>query len=289
MLREDNTLLPVLISPPKWIQWSILGGLLTVLYWNVLSNWLLDLWNDPNYSHGLLIPFISLYYLKTKITTLRCAETRHSYSGIIVIIFAICLFILGYMAGELFSKRVSFIILLYGIILYLEGQEKTKVLRFPILILLFCVPLPYILYNSLAFPLKLVASQISVGLFKLLGMPVFREGNIISLSHTTLEVVDACSGIRSLMTLLTLSFLLAYFRHKHLWKRILIIIMATPIAVFANATRVTATGVLTRYNPAWGEGFLHELTGWLVFVLSLVLLIGISFIIQKKPPPTKDA
>ena len=286
MFRENNTLPGVLISPPKWLQWSIIGGLLTVLYWNVLSNWLLDLWDDPNYSHGLLIPFISLYYLKTKIGFLRDAETKHCNSGIIVIIFSIFLFILGSMAGELFSKRISFIILLYGIILYLEGPGKAKTLRFPILILLFCVPLPYILYNAVAFPLKLVASQISVGLFKLIGMPVFREGNIISLSHTTLEVVDACSGIRSLMTLLTLSFLLSYFRHKHLWKRMLIIIMATPIAVLANATRVTATGILTIYNPAWGEGFLHELTGWMVFILSLVLLIVISFIIQRKSHST---
>jgi exosortase len=289
MCREDNTFAGVLLSPPKWLQWSIIGGLSTVLYWNVLSNWLLDLWDDPNYSHGLLIPFISLYYLKTKSSSFRGAVSKHSNSGILVIILSICLFIVGYMAGELFSKRVSFIILVYGITLYLEGPEKIKILRFPILILLFCVPLPYILYNAVAFPLKLIASQISVVLFKLLGMPVFREGNIISLSHTTLEVVDVCSGIRSLMTLITLAFLLAYFRHKRLWKRMLIIIMATPIAVLANSTRVTATGVLTRYNPAWGEGFLHELTGWLVFVLSLVLLIGISLIIQKKSHPTEDA
>jgi exosortase len=289
MSYENNTLLSAWISPPKWLQWSILGGLLTVLYWQVLSNWLRDLWNDPNYSHGFLIPFISLYYLKSKISSLRCTATKQSNSGIIVIIFSICLFVLGYMAGELFSKRISFILLLYGIILYLEGQERTKILRFPILILLFCVPLPYILYNSIAFPLKLLASQISVGLFTLLGMPVFREGNIISLPHTTLEVVDACSGIRSLMTLLTLAFLIAYFRHNKLWKRMFIMLMAPPIAVLANAIRVTATGLLTRYNPGWGEGFLHELTGWLVFILAFVLLIGISVIIQKKTHSTKDA
>ena len=281
--------MPVLLSPPKLFQWLILGCLLTILYWNVLPRWLMDLWDDPNYSHGLLIPFISLYYLKNKKNSLQLAEVQHCNSGIIVILFSICLFILGYMAGELFSKRVSFIVLIYGIILYLEGKERSKILRFPILILLFCVPLPYILYNAAAFPLKLIASKISVVLFKILGMPVFREGNIISLSHASLEVVDACSGIRSLMTLITLAFILAYFRHKRLWKRIFIIIMAPPIAVLANATRVTATGVLTIYDPAWGEGFLHELTGWLVFVFSSVLLFGISLLIQKKPLSSQDA
>ena len=256
--------------------------MLTLLYGSVLWKWGIDLWDDPNYSHGLLLPLISLYYLKDKITSLRNAETNPCNSGILVILFAFCLFILGYVAGELFSKRVSFIILLYGLVLFLEGRDRIKILRFPILILLFCVPLPYILYNAVAFPLKLVASQLSVIFFKFLGIAVFREGNIINLSHTTLEVVDACSGIRSLMTLFTLAFLLAYFHHKHLWKRILILILAAPIAVVANAMRVTTTGVLTTYNPAWGEGFLHELEGWIVFVLSFILLIAISFIMQKR-------
>jgi len=257
--------------------------MLTLLYGKILWQWGLDLWDDPNYSHGLFIPLISLYYLKNKINSLVNAETKPSNSGILFIMFALCLFILGYVAGELFSRRISFIILLYGLVLFLEGRNKIKILRFPILILIFCVPLPYILYNTVAFPLKLVASQISVVFFKFLNIPVFREGNIITLSHTVLEVVDACSGIRSLMTLFTLAFLLSYFRHKHLWERILILILAAPIAVLANAMRVTATGVLTRYDSAWGKGFLHELSGWVVFVLSFVLLIGISFCMQKRP------
>lgn len=267
----------------KVIYWVILAGMLTLLYGNVLWQWGIDLWDDPNYSHGLFIPLISLYYLKNKITSLRNAETAPSNSGILIILFAFCLFLIGYVAAEPFSERVSFIILLYGLILFLEGRNTIKILRFPILLLLFCVPLPYILYNSVAFPLKLVASQISVVIFKLLGIPVFREGNIITLSHTVLEVVDACSGLRSLMTLFTLAFLLAYFRHKHFWKRTLILLLAAPIAILANAMRITATGVLTRYDLAWGKGFLHELSGWVVFVLSFSLLIGISFVIQKRP------
>ena len=267
----------------RGILWVIIAGVITLLYGNVLWQWGLDLWNDPNYSHGLFIPLISLYFLKNKINTLRNAETKPSDAGILVVLFALCLFILGYVAGEFFSKRISFIILLYGIVLFLEGREKIKILRFPILILLFCVPLPYIFYNAVAFPLKLVATKIAFGFFKLLGFPAFREGNIITLSHTTLQVVDACSGIRSLMTLFTLAFFLAYFRHRHLWKRLLILILAAPLAVLANAVRVTSTGVLTKYNPAWGEGFLHELSGWIVFVLSFILLIGISFLMQKRP------
>ena len=142
------------------------------------------------------------------------------------------------------------------------------------------MPLPYILYNAVAFPLKLVATQISVVLLGLYGLPVFREGNIIHLSHTTLEVVDACSGIRSLMTLITLAFFLACLMHKKFLTRFVIMALAIPVAVMANAVRVALNGILTQYNPAWTEGFWHDFSGWMVFVLSFVVLWAISLLMK---------
>jgi exosortase len=134
----------------------------------------------------------------------------------------------------------------------------------------------------MAFPLKLIATKVAAFLLSLYGMPAFQDGNIIYLSHTTLEVVDACSGIRSLMTLITLAFFLACMMHKNIVLRALVLLFAVPVAVLANALRVALNGILSSYNPAWSEGFRHELSGWLVFIGSFVLLWIISFLLKWK-------
>ncbi len=272
---SNNTL-----KTPRLLKWSVICVLLIVLYGNALMKWGSDIWNDPNYSHGLLIPLVSLYLIKQRFAQLRKAQSISSSKGLLFIVAALLLFVLASVAGEQFSQRVSFVILLYGLVLFLEGSEIAKLLLFPIGLFLFAIPLPYILYNAIAFPLKLVATKIAAGAIRLFGMPVFRDGNIIHLPHTTLEVVDACSGIRSLMTLITLAFLLASFQLRSFWKRALLVLLALPIAVLANAGRVAVTGLLTKSNPAWGSGTLHEITGWGVFVISFGLLIGISFFIE---------
>ena len=163
-----------------------------------------------------------------------------------------------------------------------KSKEVGKLLLFPIALFLFAIPLPYILYNAIAFPLKLVATKIAAVAIRLSGMPIFRDGNIIHLPHTTLEVVDACSGIRSLMTLITLAFLLASFQLRSFWKRAVLVVLALPIAVLANAGRVAITGLLTKSNPAWGSGTLHEITGWGVFIVSFGVLIGLSTLMEKQ-------
>jgi len=263
------------------VQWLILSILLIVLYRDVLLKWGMDLWNDDNYSHGLLIPFISLYFIKNRFVSLKQAEVRSNNSGLLIILAGLFLFILGSIGGEFFSKRISLIVVLYGLIRFLEGKEIAGIMQFPVLILFFAVPLPYILYNTVAFPLKLIATKIAVKILDLSGMPVFSEGNIVHLPHTTLEVVDACSGIRSLMTLITLAFLLAYLMQKSVFKRLIIVVMSIPVAVFANASRVAVNGVLTKYHPSWGQGFKHDFSGWLVFVFSFGALWGISLLLGR--------
>ncbi len=265
-------------SPSHRVQWGIFVFLLLVLYRSVLLKWGIDLWNDPNYSHGLLIPFISLYVLREK---LRGAEAGGPcWAGLAVVLAALALFIAGYVGAEFFTKRLSLIILLFGVVLLLEGRDIAKRLAFPVGLLFFAVPLPYVLYNAIAFPLKMLASRFAVLLLSLWGMPVFLEGNVISLPHTTLQVVDACSGIRSLMTLFTLAFLLAFFHHKRLWKRIVVCLLTLPVAVGANAVRVAITGILTQYSKVWGVGFWHELEGWLVFAVTFAGLAFCSYLLK---------
>ena len=258
------------------VRWFILIGLLAILYGHMLVGWAVDLWHDDNYSHGLFIPFLSGYFFWRRLSALRQAGDMPCTLGLPVMLAALMLFALGNIGGEIFSQRVSFVVLIYGLILFLEGREVAAILRFPVGILFFAIPLPYILYNAVAFPLKLVASQLSVLLLELYGMPVFREGNIVHLPHATLEVVDACSGIRSLMTLFTLAFFLAFLTHRNLFVRLFVVCMTIPVAILTNALRVALNGILIKYNPAWGEGLWHEISGWLVFVVSVGLLMAIS-------------
>lgn len=268
----------------RGVQWLLLGGLFVLLYSGVLPKWAMDLWEDPNYSHGLLIPFISIYLLRERLLAMAEAERerRTSWAGLSVVIAALILLIVGTIGAEYFTKRVSLIVLLFGALWFLEGWGIAKELRFPVGLLFFAVPLPYVLYNSVAFPLKLLASKIAVKLLAVTGTPVFLEGNVITLPHTTLEVVDACSGIRSLMTLITLAFLLAFFHHKQAWKRLFVLCLAVPVAVVANAVRVAAAGILTKYDPAWGHGTLHDVEGWLVFVASFAGLGVCSYLLRRK-------
>jgi exosortase len=270
------------IKPKTLVIWSIVTILLLVLYADVIQKWGYDIWTDSNYSHGMLIPFVSLYLIYQRFVQLREAQSTSCNIGLLFILPALLLFVLGSVAGEQFSQRVSFVILLYGLVLFLEGKEKARLLLFPIALFLFAIPLPYILYNAIAFPLKLIATKIAAAVISLFGMPVFRDGNVIHLPHTTLEVVDACSGIRSLMTLITLAFLLASFQLRSFWKQALLVLLALPIAVAANAGRVALTGLLTKSNPAWGSGTLHEITGWGVFVISFGFLLGISFLMERQ-------
>lgn len=268
----------------RGLQWLLLGGLLAVLYSGVLPQWGMDLWEDPNYSHGLLIPFISIYLLRERLLAMSEEDkARQSHwAGVSVVLVALVMLVVGSVGAEFFTKRVSLIVLLFGALWFLEGWKIAKEFSFPVGLLFFAVPLPYVLYNSVAFPLKLLASKIAVLLLGVTGTPVFLEGNVISLPHTTLEVVDACSGIRSLMTLITLAFLLAFFHHKQIWKRAVIVLLAVPVAVLANAMRVAATGILTKYDPAWGHGTLHDIQGWLVFVASFAGLAGCSYLLRSK-------
>jgi exosortase len=178
--------------------------------------------------------------------------------------------------------RSSLVFLLAGIVLYLFGWAVLKILALPIGFLLFMVPLPYIVYDAAAFPLKLFISKVSVFVLKAMGVIVWREGNIIMFPETILEVADACSGLRSLMSLAALAVALAFLSQKTAIKRTLLILSALPIAIFTNMLRVIATGFLAQYyGAAAAEGFFHEFAGMAVFVLAMVLLFVTGAVLRK--------
>jgi len=269
---------------------SFLAGI-GLLYQEVLPKWVLVLWHDPNYSHGLLIPLVVWYavgkQLDRSVPSLSTTTGSQSF-GLLLLGVGFALYFVGRVSGEFFAQRLSFALVLYAILPLLFGPVLARRLLFPVSLVLLAIPIPYILYNAMAFPLKLVATKISVQLIALSGLAVFRDGNIIHLPHTVLEVVDACSGIRSLATLFALAYCLAGFFQRSWVRRVLLLLMVVPIAILSNSLRLFATAWLTRLGSSWSIGWRHELTGWLVFVVAGVLLFSISFLFQRSEKRTNS-
>lgn len=265
-------------------RWYLIGllFLLIALFAKIVPDMVMDWFNDENYSHGFLVPFISGYFLYNRREKLRNLRVTPWNPGLIVIVFGLIQLLIGWLGTEYFSMRSALIVLLAGMVLYLFGIAVFKAMIFPIAYLIFMVPIPYIIYDSVAFPLKLFVTKVSVAFLKMVGVVVLREGNIIMFPATTLEVADACSGIRSLLSLLALAVAYAFFLRITPLKRWLLICSAIPIAVLTNALRVIVTGFLAQY---WGEqaaqGFFHEFAGLAVFGLAMGMLVSLGAILGK--------
>jgi len=257
---------------------SLFGLVFSTIFPQLASNWS----NDPNYSHGFLVPVISAYLIWQKRSELANLQIKPANSGLILILFGLFVLFAGVAAQEFYMKRSSSIFLLAGIVLFLLGWRWFKALWLPIVFLFFMIPLPYIIYDAIAFPLKLFVAQFSVLSLKLLGVVVLREGNIIMFPNTVLEVADACSGLRSLMSLLALGVALAVLTQKRKIAMVLLVVLTVPIAVLTNMIRVIVTGYLAQYyGAAAAEGFFHEFAGMGVFLLAMVLLFMTSGVLRK--------
>lgn len=263
----------------KLYRWYLIGLLilLMVLYAKILPDMVMDWYKDENYSHGFLVPLIAGYFIYIRREELKDAPIIPWWPGLIVIVYALLQLLIGWLGTEYFTMRSSLIVLLAGIVLCFLGIAVFKIMVFPISYLFFMVPIPYIIYDSIAFPLKLFVTKVSVAALKVSGVTVLREGNIIMFPATTLEVADACSGIRSLLSMLALAVAYSFFLRITPLKRWFLILSAIPIAIFTNALRVIVTGFLAQH---WGakaaEGFFHEFAGLAVFAMAMVMLVSLG-------------
>lgn len=272
------------MAPAKawWGQAAILLLLLGVLYFDVMRRLVLQWINDPNFSHGFFVPLFSAYVLWQRRHRLRELEVRPSWLGLAVMALALATLIVGVLGAELFLSRVSLLLLVAGLVVQLFGWNWLGATVFPWAFLFLMIPVPAILFNQIAFPLQLLAARTATGLLSLLGVPVLREGNVIQLASMSLEVVEACSGIRSLVSLLTLAVIYGYLLEPSRLRRTLLALAAVPIAVMANAVRVMGTGLLGQYwSPDKAQGFFHEFSGWVIFVLSLGMLFLFHTLLQR--------
>lgn len=247
------------------------------LYGSVLAEMARQWYRDDTYSYGVLIPLVSAWFVYLRRTELLECEAAPSLPGLAIVAAALAQFLLASLARENFTERSSLVLLLAGIVVCLFGPRVFALLRLPILYLIFMVPLPYLVYNAITFPLKLFVATVAVTVLQGLGIAVVGEGNVLMLPNITLEVADACSGIRSLISLLAAATAYAFLLRTSPLRRWGIALAAIPIALFTNALRVVATGILAaRLGGDAATGFMHETAGMAIFGLALLLLFTVG-------------
>lgn len=303
------------VSAPKhpWRVIAVCAALLFA-YATVLRKLGHDWWTDENYSHGLLIPFVIGYILWTNRQRLKQEPARPSlFWGGCAILFALFALWAGAAGAELYTQRISLILMLAGIVVYVWGFRQLQITLVPLVLLGLAIPVPVIILNKIAFPLQIFASKCAVWSMRLFSISVLRQGNVIellprgSLETKKLEVVEACSGIRSLMTLITLSVVFAYLTYPRegepktgstlsrwvksfgVWRSVILVLAAVPIAILTNALRVSGTGVLAHYyGTGVADGFFHSFSGWVIYISAALLLFAVALLVDRFEPASRD-
>lgn len=277
-------------SPPRrygWLPYAIITALLVAIYYRIAGKLVYDWYTIPDYSHGFLVPLFAGFLIWDKRKALSAIPVKPTWRGILLIVFAIILLILGVYGVELFTTRMSFLFLMGGLIWTFFGGRMLRELRFPLLVLILAIPIPAIIFNHITFPLQLLASRIASDILPMLGVPVLQEGNVIQLPVMKLEVAEACSGIRSLMSLFALAVFYGYFLERTTTRRTILALASIPIAVAANVVRIVGTGLCVQYwDPDKALGFFHEFSGWVMFVISLGCLYLVHRVMRLIAPPT---
>jgi exosortase len=255
------------------------------LYGSALSSLVQQWASDDDYSHGFFVLPLAAFFVWERRDALRRAPFRPSIWGLVLLAASLTMFLAGIFGAELFLTRISLIGVLTGAILFVWGRDQFRILLFPLAFLLLMIPLPAIIFNQLAFPLQLLASRVGESAIAGAGIPVLREGNVLHLANINLEVAEACSGIRSLVSLLMLAIVLGYFTEPRIGGRVALALAAIPIAIVANAARVAGTGVLSHWmGREAAEGFFHSFSGWLMFIVAFAGLLAVQRLIARVRP-----
>jgi len=264
-----------------WAALAWFGILLIAAYFPILKQ-LAGQWStDEDVSHGFFVPLVAAFIAWQHREEILALEYKPAWWGLGVMAWAALQGYVGMLGAELFLQRTSFLIALVGLLLVTGGTRLVRVLAFPLLLLPFMIPIPSVIYNQITFPLQLFASQVAEFGLGLIGIPVLRDGNVLELASQKLNVVEACSGIRSLLSLSFLSLVYAYFFDKKVWMRWFLLVATIPVAIVANSGRVTITGILSEINPQLAQGFFHSLEGWIIFVIALVMLGGLHVAVNR--------
>ena len=284
---------PVESRPTSWPAVAWFGILLVAVYYPILRH-LVEQWSsDDDVSHGFFVPLVAGYIVWQRREKFPSLEWKPAWWGVALLVWAGVQAYLGTLGAELFLQRTAFLLSLVGMLLILGGTQLVRELAFPLLLLPFMIPLPTVVYNQITFPLQLFASAVAEKSLDVLNVPVLRDGNILELASQKLSVAEACSGIRSLLSLSFLSLVYAYLFDRKVWMRWVLLIATVPIAIVANSARVTLTGIFSEIDPSLAEGFFHEAEGWVIFVVALLILVvvhqSLNFIYRRWRPEPQAA
>ncbi len=296
--------------PQKFIKPLAIAAALAFLYFTVLRKLGSDWWTDENYSHGLLIPFVIGFILWQERERFDDKARPAMWFGAIGVGAALFALWAGTAGAELFLQRISLVVMLASVVIYFFGFRLLRVAAVPLMLLVLSIPIPQIIFNRIAFPLQLFASKCAVAAMSFFSIPVLRQGNVIELmplgatEPKKLAVVEACSGIRSLMTLVTLAMIYAYFTRPKVaqtsvgdgkeraqtkvyatfgfWRFVILVLAAVPIAILTNALRVSGTGVLAHYyGTRVADGFFHSFSGWVIYIVAAALLFATGWVLDR--------
>lgn len=258
-----------------------MAALVVLLYADILKALVQNWWTDPDYGHGFFVAPFSAFVLWRSRRHWMNIEIKPSNFGLIAMFGAIALLFLGSLGAELFTSRFSLVVLVAGMIIFLAGWKFLRAIWFPLAFLVFMIPLPVIIYNQITFPLQLITSRFAAFLLGLAQVPVLRDGNVLHLPNYSLGVVEACSGIRSLISLIVLAIVYLHFAEPRRSARFFLIALILPIAIVSNALRIMGAGIMAQsFGPSAAEGFLHELSGVVVFLAALVLLLACHWVLN---------
>ena len=265
----------------SWLPILWFTALLVAAYFPVLQH-LVEQWStDEDVGHGFFVPVVAGYIAWQRRDEILAVERKPAWWGLGVMLWGALQGFIGSLGAELFLQRTAVLITLVGLLLVLGGKRLVRALAFPLLLLPFMIPIPAVIYNQITFPLQLFASRVAEATLSLLGIPVLRDGNILELASQKLSVAEACSGIRSLLSLSFLSLVYAYFFDKNVWMRWVLLAATVPIAILANSGRVTITGILSEIDTELAHGFFHSLEGWIIFLIALAMLVGLHTVIRR--------
>jgi exosortase len=276
-----------------WAEILVILALLLWLYHRVAIKLFADWYQLPDYSYGFFVPLFAVYVLRKELKSFACTVRTPSWAGLILLTIGLLMLITGVLGADLYLSRVSFVLIVAALIWTFAGYRFLARIKWILLLLLLAIPLPALILNQITFPLQLLASKLASAMLSLMNIPVLRDGNVIQLPSMKLEVAEACSGIRSLMSLFTLAIVFGYVQEKEPSKRAFIALASIPIAVAANAFRIFGTGLCVQYwDPDKAQGFFHEFSGWVMFLVSLSCLYSVEkamHLLWRKPAAVQHA
>jgi exosortase len=273
---------PVEKTQLPWTAMLWFGILLIACYAPVLYGLVHQWATDEDMGHGFFVPAVAGFIAWKRREEIISLKPVPNYWGLALVVLGAIQMMLGTLGAQIFIARTAFLVSLVGAVLFVGGTRALKILAFPLFLLVFMFPIPAIIYSRITLPLQLFASSVAETVLNFIGTPVLRDGNVLELANgQRLSVVEACSGIRSLLSLSFLSLIYAYFFDHKVWMRWVLLVATIPIAIAANASRVTLTGLISEYRPDLAQGFFHTLEGWVLFIVALVLLVAFHQLINR--------